>query len=57
MSYHEAKKSASDEYQKNKLALRGSGAPFAGWLVSGDTWESFDAFGVLIVTPKASEAS
>ena len=43
-SYHAAKQAAST-YQVAKRSLLGPGAPFAGWVVSGEEWESFDAHG------------
>lgn len=43
-SYHAAKQAAST-YQVAKRSLLGSGAPFAGWVVSGEEWESFDTHG------------
>jgi len=43
-SYHAAKKAVTT-YQVAKRSLLGPGAPFAGWVVSGEEWESFDAHG------------
>lgn len=43
-SYHEAKQAATT-YQAAKRCLIGPNAPFAGWVVSGEEWESFDAHG------------
>ena len=43
-SYHAAKQ-AANTYQAAKRSLLGPGAPFAGWVVSGEEWESFDAHG------------
>jgi hypothetical protein len=45
-SYHEAKQAATT-YQAAKRCLIGPNAPFAGWVVSGEEWESFDAHGEL----------
>jgi len=45
-SYHEAKQAATT-YQAAKQCLIGPNAPFAGWVVSGEEWESFDAHGEL----------
>jgi hypothetical protein len=45
-SYHEAKQAATT-YQAAKRCLIGPNAPFAGWIVSGEEWESFDAHGEL----------
>jgi hypothetical protein len=46
ISYHEVKQTATT-YQAAKLSLSGPGAPFAGWIVSGKGWESFDTHGKL----------
>ncbi|KAF8270878.1 adenosine deaminase/editase [Lactarius quietus] len=43
-SYHAAKKAATT-YQVAKRSLLGPGAPFTGWIVSGEEWESFDVHG------------
>ena len=43
-SYHAAKK-AANTYQVAKQSLLGQGAPFAGWVVSGEEWELFDTHG------------
>ena len=43
-TYHTAKKRSSDVYNKARAALKGTGGVFAGWVVSGEQWESF-AFG------------
>jgi tRNA-specific adenosine deaminase 1 len=40
MTYLEAKHSLVD-YQAAKNALRGEGAPFAGWLHTGSSWDEF----------------
>ena len=45
-SYHEVKQAAT-AYQAAKRCLLSPGAPFAGWVVSGEEWESFDARGDL----------
>lgn len=45
-SYHEIKQAATT-YQAAKRCLLGPNAPFAGWVASGDEWESFDARGEL----------
>lgn len=45
-SYHEAKQAAT-AYQAAKRCLIGPNAPFAGWVVSGEEWESFNAHGEL----------
>jgi hypothetical protein len=45
-SYYEVKQTATT-YQAAKQSLMGPGAPFAGWIVSGEEWESFDARGNL----------
>lgn len=45
-SYHEAKQ-ASTTYQAAKRCLIGPNAPFAGWIISGEEWESFDVHGEL----------
>ncbi|KAH9991441.1 hypothetical protein BJV77DRAFT_1060715 [Russula vinacea] len=45
-SYHEVKQTATT-YQAAKRCLIGPNAPFAGWVVSGEEWESFDAHGEL----------
>jgi hypothetical protein len=45
-SYHEAKQAATT-YQAAKRRLIGPNAPFAGWVVSGEEWESFDVHGNL----------
>ena len=45
-SYHQVKQAATT-YQTAKRCLLGPGAPFAGWVVSGEEWESFDARGDL----------
>lgn len=45
-TYHEVKRAAAT-YQAAKRLLLASGAPFAGWVVSGEEWESFDARGAL----------
>jgi hypothetical protein len=45
-SYHEVKQAATT-YQAAKRCLLGPNAPFAGWVVSGEEWESFDARGEL----------
>lgn len=44
VTYHAAKKAATT-YQAAKQSLIGPGAPFAGWVVSGEEWESFDTLG------------
>ena len=41
MSYFETKQLASSEFQSVKSLLRSAGAPFAGWRVGGEQWESF----------------
>jgi hypothetical protein len=46
-SYLEAKQAAT-AYQAAKRCLIGPNAPFAGWVVSGEEWESFDAHGELL---------
>ncbi|KAH9041952.1 adenosine deaminase/editase [Lactarius hengduanensis] len=43
-SYHAAKQTAIT-YQVAKQSLLTPGAPFAGWVVSGEEWESFDTHG------------
>ncbi|KAH9049265.1 hypothetical protein EDB83DRAFT_2226844, partial [Lactarius deliciosus] len=43
-SYHAAKQTANT-YQVAKRSLLSPGAPFAGWVVSGEEWESFDTHG------------
>ena len=45
-SYYEVKQAATT-YQDAKRCLIGPNAPFAGWVVSGEEWESFDAHGEL----------
>ena len=45
-SYLEAKQAAT-AYQAAKRCLIGPNAPFAGWAVSGEEWESFDVHGEL----------
>ena len=45
-SYHEAKQ-AANAYQAAKRCLLGPNAPFAGWVISGEEWESFDVHGEL----------
>ncbi|KAI9001302.1 hypothetical protein BD414DRAFT_404170 [Trametes punicea] len=45
-TYHCAKQAAS-AYQSAKRAVKGPGAPFEGWVTSGEKWESFDADGSL----------
>ena len=45
-SYHEAKQAVT-AYQAAKRRLIGPNAPFAGWVVSGQEWESFDVHGEL----------
>jgi len=46
ISYHKVKQTATT-YQAAKQSLLGPSAPFAGWIVSGEEWESFDAHGEL----------
>ncbi|KZT12898.1 uncharacterized protein LAESUDRAFT_640421 [Laetiporus sulphureus 93-53] len=41
-TYHELKQS-STKYQAAKALLQGGKGPFAGWVVSGIEWESFDS--------------
>jgi tRNA-specific adenosine deaminase 1 len=43
-SYYGAKQAAG-AYQAAKRSLLSQGAPFEGWVVSGEEWESFDARG------------
>ncbi|KAH9850063.1 adenosine deaminase/editase, partial [Lenzites betulinus] len=43
-TYYESKLEAVG-YQSAKAALRGTGCPFEGWVVSGQAWESFDVSG------------
>ncbi|KAL5527549.1 hypothetical protein ACEPAG_6350 [Sanghuangporus baumii] len=43
-TYHDVKQSNS-QFQIARSALKGPAGPFAGWLVSGKKWESFDAEG------------
>ncbi|KAI9448569.1 adenosine deaminase/editase [Lactarius indigo] len=43
-SYHATKQTANT-YQAAKRSLISPGAPFAGWVVSGEEWESFDTHG------------
>jgi len=45
-SYHQVKQGAT-AYQVAKRSLLGPSAPFAGWVISGEEWESFDACGNL----------
>ena len=45
-SYHEVKQDATT-YQAAKRCLVGPNAPFAGWVVSGEEWESFNFRGDL----------
>ena len=45
-SYYEIKQAATT-YQAAKRCLLGPNAPFAGWVISGEEWESFDARGDL----------
>jgi len=45
-SYYQAKQAAAT-YQVAKRSLLGPSAPFAGWVISGEEWESFDACGNL----------
>lgn len=45
-SYYEVKQAATI-YQAAKRCLLGPNAPFSGWVVSGEEWESFDARGEL----------
>ncbi|KZT72685.1 hypothetical protein DAEQUDRAFT_664117 [Daedalea quercina L-15889] len=40
VTYHENKQTATD-YQAAKEALEGSSGPFAGWIRSGQEWDSF----------------
>jgi len=46
VSYHQVKQAATT-YQVAKRSLLGPAAPFAGWVISGEEWESFDACGNL----------
>ena len=46
ISYHKVKRTATT-YQAVKRSLSGPSAPFAGWIVSGEEWESFNAHGEL----------
>ncbi|BGP24191.1 hypothetical protein JCM10295v2_003099 [Rhodotorula toruloides] len=50
LTYSQAKHSSPPDspaahYQHLKSLVRGADGPFAGWLVSGSKWESFDAQG------------
>ncbi|KAI0824679.1 hypothetical protein BC628DRAFT_1410806 [Trametes gibbosa] len=45
-TYYRSKREALD-YQSAKAALRGTGGPFEGWVVSGKEWESFDDDGAI----------
>lgn len=45
-SYHEVKQAVTT-YQAAKRCLLGPNAPFAGWVISGEEWESFNARGDL----------
>ncbi|KAH9983470.1 adenosine deaminase/editase [Russula compacta] len=45
-TYYEVKQAATT-YQAAKRLLLAPGAPFAGWVVSGEEWESFDTRGAL----------
>ncbi|BGP07566.1 tRNA-specific adenosine deaminase 1 [Rhodotorula toruloides] len=52
LTYFQAKHSAppsspAARYQRLKSLVRSADGPFAGWLVSGQPWESFDAQGRL----------
>ncbi|KAI0771964.1 hypothetical protein BD413DRAFT_604099 [Trametes elegans] len=40
LTYYDCKREAS-EYQALKLALKGPGGPFEGWVTSGQRWENF----------------
>ena len=53
ISYHTLKQTAK-EYADARLALKGPGGPFAGWIISGKTWESFDKDGQ-IIAPEENE--
>ncbi|KZT27056.1 adenosine deaminase/editase [Neolentinus lepideus HHB14362 ss-1] len=41
-------KHAVGEYQAAKQVLQGKGAPFEGWVTSGEKWESFDSNGEVV---------
>lgn len=47
-TYHEAKAASSAGYQAARSALKGPGGSFAGWIVSGRPWESFDLDGKVV---------
>ncbi|KAI0047732.1 adenosine deaminase/editase [Auriscalpium vulgare] len=42
-----AAKEAVQQYQDAKMSLVGQGAPFSGWIRSGEKWESFDSIGTV----------
>lgn len=44
-SYHAAKQTANTYQVAKRSLLLSPGAPFAGWVVSGEEWESFDTHG------------
>ncbi|OCB87454.1 hypothetical protein A7U60_g5359 [Sanghuangporus baumii] len=46
-TYHDAKQSNS-HFQIARSALKGPAGPFAGWLVSGKKWDSFDVEGNIL---------
>lgn len=45
MTYHDAKALSDPDFQVARTALKGPSGPFAGWVVSGREWESFDVEG------------
>ncbi|KAI5124777.1 hypothetical protein M0805_005411 [Coniferiporia weirii] len=46
-TYYDVKQSDT-AYCAARSALKGPGGPFAGWVVSGEPWESFDAEGNIV---------
>ena len=57
-TYHEAKANAMsdsefrNDFQAVRAALKGPGGPFAGWVVSGHEWESFNVEGNVRKAPE-----
>ncbi|THG99538.1 hypothetical protein EW145_g7246 [Phellinidium pouzarii] len=53
-TYHRAKRS-DVAFQLARSALKGPDGPFAGWVISGEPWESFGVEGEIIIPDKQKQ--
>ena len=56
-TYFNYKRSACEEYRRARIALKGSGGPFVGWVVSGEKYESFNVEGEVVTSLALTGAS